>query len=219
MTIESLSRLRQGIYRFVGAGFSHPTPDLIAAAGGTMELFDTLDIFDYSFAPDIADAISEVAQADLAELSVAFVAIFEAGVGGVSCPPFETAYVGNPRTGDVATLQSDLKRAYLRFGLNPKSVSSGEVDHISTELHVMARLCALTADGDSTDRSAGRVLAYQSEFLDMHLLVWAPEFVAKVASVDRHPVYTSLSRGLASFLAHERQLVPRLVDLSTGALP
>jgi len=51
------------------------------------------------------------------------------------------------------------------------------------------------------------------------LLVWAPKFVAKVASVDRHPVYTSLSRGLASFLAHERQLVPGLVDLSTGALP
>ena len=218
MNMESLNRLRQGIYRFVGAGFSHPTPDLIAAAGGTIELFDTLDIFDYSFAPDIAAAISEVAQADLAELSVAFVAIFEAGVGGVSCPPFETAYVGNPRTGDVATLQSDLKQAYLRYGLNPKSVSSGEVDHISTELHVMAHLCAFTADGDLTDRSASRVLANQGEFLDMHLLVWAPEFIDKVASIERHPVYTSLSHGLASFLAHERQLVPRLADLSTGTL-
>ncbi len=216
MSLENLSRLRQGVYRLAGAGFSHPTGELIAAAGGTLAVLEELGLFDYSFAPAVTEAVEALAVADADEVAVAYVALFDAGVAGAACPPHESAHLGNSRTGEVAEIQSDLKRSYLRYGLRTAVGSADMVDHVSTEMHVMAMLCAHEASRHGSNRPSDRAVRNQSEFLTGHVLRWVPRFTAKVRSTDRHAVYSALAGGLHAFLAHERQLLPLLVEAAEG---
>lgn len=214
MNLEHLSRLRQAIYRLGAAGFSPPTQELLAACRGATEMLDSLGLFDYSFGPAVANATTSLAEADLDELSAAFVSLFEVGVSGAPCPPQESSHLANSRTGEVAQIQSELQRIYLRFGLRLDAGSTDMVDHISTELHVMSTLCGQEADRHTSSRPFDRVVRYEDEFLTEHLLRWAPAFTAMVRSADRHPAHNALADGVAAFLAHERQLLPLLVATS-----
>ena len=218
MTLESLSRLRQGVYRLLGAGFTYPTTEMLSAAGAALPIFDELKVFDYAFAPDVAQAAVALAASELDDLGVAYVSLFEAGVGGVACSPHESAHRSNARTGEVPALQSELKRAILSFGLRLDDSSNDMVDHVATELHVMTMLCRREAELHSTSASFGRVVSGQLEFLNSHMLQWVPGFARLVQAKQRHPAYTALAGAVSAFLAHERQLVPMLVTEAEGQL-
>ena len=216
MTLESLSRLRQGVYRLLGAGFSYPTAEIISAAGGATTLFEGLGVFDYAFAPDVAKAAAALANAKLDNLGVAYVSLFEAGVGGVACSPHETAHRSDARTGEVPVLQAELKRTVLRYGLRLADSSEDLVDHVATELHVMAMLCHRQTQLHAASAPVGRVVSSQLEFLNSHLLQWVPGFARLVQAKKRHPAYTALAEAVSAFLVHERQLVPLLVTEAEG---
>lgn len=175
-----------------------------------MPIFEDLGIFDFAFAADVAIAAEELSGADIEELSVAYVALFEAGVAGAACPPYESAYRSDPRTGQVAHLQSDLKRSILRYGLRIHDGSQDLVDHVATEMHVMAMLCRREAEVHATDRPADRAASHQEEFLNNHLFLWVPAFARRVGQIDRHRAYTALAVATRAFLAHERQMLPLL---------
>jgi TorA maturation chaperone TorD len=148
---------------------------------------------------------------------VAYVTLFEAGVGGAVCSPYESAHLGDSRTGEVAQIQADLKRTYLRYGLRVDEGSAGMIDHVATEMNVMAALCDLAADRASADRTFDRIALNQLEFLSDHLLKWVPQFTAKIQAANRHRFYTALAEAVHSFLEHERQLLPLMVDALAGA--
>ncbi|MDH3305918.1 MAG: molecular chaperone TorD family protein [Acidimicrobiia bacterium] len=211
MSLERLSRLRQGIYRLAGAGFSHPSAELIGAARWTLPVLDDLGLFDYSFAPTVGEALQELAKANLADLSIAYVALFESGVAGASCPAAESAYLSNSRTGDVPELQSELRRTYARYGLDTGEISADLIDHVATQMHVMAMLCSKEAALHAADEPFGRSVSDQTELLTKHILRWIPAFASDVRSTDRHAAYAALATAVESFLAHERQIVPLLV--------
>lgn len=208
--LEGLSRLRQGVYRLFGAGFSYPTTEMLSAAGAASSIFEELGMFDYAFAPDVAEAANAMAVADLDELSVDYVALFEAGVAGAACPPHESAHRADARTGEVAGLQSELKRTILRFGLRLENSSQDMVDHIATEMHVMAMLCNAEAVSHAEEAPFARVASHQLEFLNDHLLQWVPGFADLVQAKRRNSAYTALAGGVNSFLMHERQILPLL---------
>lgn len=214
--LERLSRLRQGVYRLFGAGFSYPTTEMLSAAGAASPIFGELGMFDYAFAPDISEAAHAMAAADLGQLSVDYVALFEAGVAGAACPPHESAHRSDARTGEVAGLQSELKRTILRFGLRLDDSSQDMVDHIATEMNVMAMLCQREAVSHAEESPFARVVSSQLEFLNGHLLKWVPGFADLVQGKQRSAAYTALAGGLNSFLMHERQLLPQLVAEAEG---
>lgn len=216
MNPEQLSRLRGGVYRLLGAGFSYPTPDMILAAGGTTGVLADIGLFDFSFAPDLATAADEFSRSDLEEISIAYVALFEAGVTGAVCSPYESAFRSDPRTGGVANLHSQLKRIIMRFGLKLDPGSSDAVDHVATEMHVMTMLCRRETEVRAGGRAIETVLAQQSEFLNRHVLAWVPSLAAKVHQIDHHPAYTALASATRSFLAHEKQLLPLLAGSTAG---
>lgn len=212
MTLEQMSRLRGGVYRLLGAGFSYPTLEMISVAGGAMTVFEDLDLFDFAFAPQLASAVDELSRAELEGLAVAHVALFEVGVGGAACPPYESAHRSNPRTGEVADLQSELKRSILRYGLKVDDRSPGLIDHVATEMHVMTMLCRRETELRAGGEPVGRTISQQEEFLTSHLLAWVPSFANDVIGIDRHRTYTALAEALRAFLVHERQILPLLVD-------
>ncbi|MEE8407239.1 MAG: molecular chaperone TorD family protein [Acidimicrobiia bacterium] len=217
MSLEDLSRLRQGVYRLAGAGFSPPDDELIAGVGGATPVLDALGLFDYAFAPAIAEAVDALTASDTDSLAVAYVTLFEAGVGGAVCSPYESAHLGDSRTGEVAQIQAELKRTYLRYGLRVDEGSAGMIDHVATEMNVMATLCELGAERESSGRNLDRLALNQLEFLSDHLLRWVPQFTAKIQTANRHRFYTALAEAVHSFLEHERQLVPLIVDALAGA--
>ena len=210
MNLEQAARLRQGVYRFLSLGFAYPTSELIETASGALDVLDGQGLFNFAFALDVAEAIDAVALASLDELEVSYIALFEAGVGGAVCSPHESAHRADPRLGEVAELQAEIRRTYLRFGLSLHGISRDMVDHIAVELDVMALLCRREAEGWGGDPS--RAIRHQRELLDEHLLRWAPSLAGRVGRAQGHPAYTSLGLALDSFLNHERQWVPKLLE-------
>jgi TorA maturation chaperone TorD len=217
VSLEDLSHLRQGVYRLAGAGFSPPDDELIAGVGGAVPVLDALGLFDYAFAPAIVEVVDALTASDSDGLAVAYVTLFEAGVGGAVCPPYESAHLGDSRTGEMAQIQAELKRTYLRYGLRVDGGPAGMIDHVATEMNVMAALCDLEAERDSSGRTFDRIALNQLEFLNDHLLNWVPQFTAEVHSANRHRFYTALAEAVDWFLEHERQLVPLLFESSVGA--
>lgn len=212
MNLANVSRLRQGVYRLAGAGFAYPSDELIAAAAGTVKVLEPLGLFEFSFGPAVATAVETLAVADMDTLTAAYVSLFEAGVGGAACPAQESGHLGDARTGDVAKLQAELRQTYSSYGLTVGGVAA--VDHISTEMHVMALLCAQEAECHISGRPFAEVVNNQANFLTAHVLRWVPGFATMVESAQRHPAYSALSAATRAFIIHERQLIPMLLDTS-----
>jgi len=202
-----IARLRGGIYRFLALGFSYPDPELVETARGAISALEPHGLFEFSFALEVAAAAEEVAGSSLEELEVAYIALFEAGVGGAACSPFESGRIGDPRR--IPEIQSTLRRTYLRFGI-ALEVAPDMVDHVATELEVMALLCWREAQAWPTSGLPIRALAHQRELLEEHLGRWMPAFARRVAAARRHPAYGALAHALAAFIEHERQWVDRL---------
>ncbi len=211
MNLEQAARLRQGVYRLLSLGFGYPKPSLIEAASGALAVLDDQGLFEFSFALDVAEAAGSIASTGVEELEVAYIAVFEAGVGALACSPYESSYRAAPDRGGVAEIQSELRRAYLRFGLSVKEVSPDMIDHIATELDVMALLCSREAEAWSDD--PGRTIRHERELLEEHLLRWAPDLAGRVKAAGHHPAYTSLAGALDAFLGQERQWVPRVSEM------
>lgn len=211
MNPEDLSRLRQGVYRLLGAGLSRPTADLLETAVAAPALLDEMGLFDFSYAGDLIEACEALGEADLEGLSISYATMFETGVAGAAGPPHESAFRADARTGQVAEVVAELKRTVLRFGLQLEEAHGDMVDHIGTELEIMAALCRREGERRSQDRSVDRVLAQQWEFLEDHLLAWAPAYAQRVTESEGDAAYISVASALVAFLADERQLVPLLL--------
>ncbi len=212
MSLEGTARLRQGVYRLLALGFSYPSPRLVETAAGAPAALDAYGLFDFSFSLDVVEASAEVARSSLEELEVAYIALFEAGLGGTACSLFESDHLADPRLGQVAEVRSAVRRTLLRFGLTLEGTLPDMVDHLSTELDAMALLCSREVTDWETSGRPGRSLSHQRELFEDHLGRWAPSLARQVRDAARHPAYTALAAALAAFVEHERQWLPRLVE-------
>ena len=212
MSLERLGRLREGVYRLTGAGFSYPTADLLDAAAATVPALTDLGLYDYAFALPVADAAAALADSELRDLETAHAALFEAGVGGAACSPHFTAYVADPGSGDVARVQAELRAAYRRFGIGDAIADGDMVDHVAIEMEVMARLCADEVRRRVDDDQPSIALSRQAEFISQYLAPWVPTFARRVTEVDGHRAYTSLAMAAHAIVEHERELIPLLLS-------
>lgn len=217
MSLEQLSRLRQGVYRLAGAGFSDPKGEFLDITAGIVPVLDELGLFDFAFGPAVAAAAAALSDSEPLELAVAHAALFGAGAAGSACPPQEAYHVAD--AGAVARIQSELRRTYLDYGLAVASRATESEDHVSTELTAMSMLCGIEAEQRRTLGTTAEVVGWEMNFLNEHVLRWVPDFCDGVASLDRHPAYTTLAGGVRAFLAHERQLVPWLAGLESVERP
>lgn len=211
MNLSQLGRLREGVYRFAANGLSSPTAELQDVAAGTVAVLDGLGLFDYAFALPVVDAAQALADADRRDLEGAHAALFEAGVGGAACSPHAATYVADPRTGEVARVQASIGLTYRRLGFADLVADPDMVDHVATELEVMARLCddEVRRRGDDDDPNVA--VGLQHEFINECVEPWIPSFARRVREADRHPAYSALAMALHAFIEHERELIPMLL--------
>lgn len=111
-------------------------------------------------------------------------------------PPFESVVLEQRLPGEATTA---VAAAYEAAGLEAQIDDAGPADHLASELRFMG-LCALReAEAWEGDREA-EALEWQDrqrEFLDEHLLAWAPAHCSKVADMAQ----TEYHRAVATLVA------------------
>jgi TorA maturation chaperone TorD len=201
------ARLRQGSYRLIGSGFAFPLAVRIEQAIQAVPVLVELGLFDYPHALSLIEYVKHVEKANLEELVSAHAAMFAVGAGPASCPPTESAWLGDPHSGDTAVLLSDLRRAYLSYGIRPRNDSTLPLDHVTVQFDVMATLCDRERERIVAGRSTEHAVRHQVEFLDHHLGNWVPLLSQTMIRIDRHPTYTALAHAAHSLVVHDRELL------------
>lgn len=207
MSSADRARLRQGSYRLIGTGFDSPLKRGIEETIHSVPVLVELGLFDYSYAISLIDYVEQLATADLEDLASAHTAIFGVGAGVASCPPTESAWLGDAYSGATAVLLSELRRAYLSYGIRPRHDSISPLDHVTVQFDVMATLCDMELERIVAGRSTERAVRHQADFLDHHLGIWVPQLSERMIGIDRHPTYNALALAARALVVHDRELL------------
>lgn len=138
------------------------------------------------------------------------------GPGPMQAPPWESVYRNEEHLlFDRHTLQ--VRAIYARHGMEFIHLNRMPEDALAIELEFMRTLTErLVQAVESGDETAEQILlAEQAAFLEKHLLVWAPAFVARSQKYAQTPFYGALAGVLQSFLAWDERTLALLC--SSGA--
>jgi putative dimethyl sulfoxide reductase chaperone len=110
-------------------------------------------------------------------------------------PPYETVHRGSSLSTDATAAVGEF---YAAAGLVPTD-QAAPPDHLGVELRFLALLCheEAVAWQRGADAEAAQLRQQQRDFLDRHLLRWAPAYFDLVQANTKHPFYlclTSLAR-------------------------
>jgi len=133
------------------------------------------------------------------------------GPARLPAPPWESAY----RTEDRLLFQEgtlEVRQVYLRHGMASARMGSEPDDHIGLELGFMYETCRLAAEAAAGGEQARAelILRDQQDFVDEHLLQWAPSFAGDVAKSAQTAYYRGMAHLLAGYLAVDRSLLREL---------
>jgi len=122
------------------------------------------------------------------------------GPGHLQAPPWESVYRTDEHlVFDWPTLE--VREAYRSMGLAVRRQTDPD-DHIGLELLFVATLCERAAAGDP---GAGEAAG---QFVNQHLLKWAPAFTADVVKHAQTDLYRGLGLLTAGLLAEAESDVP-----------
>lgn len=145
-------------------------------------------------------------EAGISALAVEYTRLF----GAVSredspLPPYELLY----REAQDAAVVSEF---YVKAGLVAFD-GAAPPDHLGTELRFLALLC----HGESASWRGGRAkearaaLENEHEFLDQHLLAWAPAYLDMIERAARHPFYRALAGTARRIVNADRAMIDDLL--------
>jgi TorA maturation chaperone TorD len=120
---------------------------------------------------------------------------------GLRAAPNESVWLDE----DNLTMQApmfEVRALYQRYGLQAPDWRRRADDHLVHELQFLAHLMA-PATGDTLGEAAA--------FLDEHLLLWLPDFSARVAQRCATPFYAGLAAVTAAYLDELRELLERIL--------
>jgi len=131
--------------------------------------------------------------------------------------PYETFYVREDQMVETggANPVTDIYSAYnfmVDFGV-ARVVST---DHIGVELEFMHHLCEaqIKAEEDNDSDAAYELKTVQKEFLNKHLLQWAPMYLLNVKYEARTPLYADSADMAIEFLLSDNEYLSAGVPLA-----
>lgn len=157
-----------------------------------------------------ANALTESSAADLpeAEIAAEHTRLFVLPSGVV---PHESNYLDeNRRIGGHVTVA--VQRVYEAAAAQFTKDCLELADHIGVELEFMKFLCDLEAQFWQADNEEGlrKCLAFQTGFLENHLLRWQRALCEQVLEATELDLYRALACLTLEFLEAERNFVPEL---------
>ncbi len=138
------------------------------------------------------------------------------GPGEMLAPPWESVYRSRTKlTFQESTLQ--VREVYERFGVQAPAIHREPDDHLGLELAFVATLSDLAARAAAQSDTARLASCFeaQKDFLQDHLLAWAP---ACLAAVEKH-AETDYYRGAARLAMGSLAESARLCGARAGAKP
>ncbi len=146
---------------------------------------------------------------DLAGLRADYARLF-VGPDKLQAPPWESVFRSSEHLlFEKYTVQ--VREMYRRFGLQAPRLNAEPDDHIGLELAFMVHLCSLAIKAIGSGQSARFeecALAMQ-EFLNDHLMKWAPEFAQRVIEAAETDYYRGVAYLLVGTLAETATVFER----------
>lgn len=112
--------------------------------------------------------------------------------GSVPPHPSESVYLEGPM---MQRSRDEVLEMYWSFGIDKRKEFTEPEDHIAVELSFIAYLCSKTINALKSNNTgeAGKYLEAQKEFLEKHLIRWAPKLVKDILSTARTPFYKAIA--------------------------
>jgi TorA maturation chaperone TorD len=146
----------------------------------------------------------------LAELKRDFARLF-VGPDRLLAPPWESVYLSREHLLFEAQTMA-VRSFYGRFNLRAPHLNNEPDDHIGLEFAFLAHLCRLglmAVSQNDTDALA-EALQAQRDFLDEHLLRWAPQFCQKVITQAETPFF----HGVAYLALGSLQDIAQMLEIT-----
>ncbi|MBZ0300489.1 MAG: molecular chaperone TorD family protein [Anaerolineae bacterium] len=135
------------------------------------------------------------------------------GPGAMRVPPWESVYRNEEHLlFDRHTLQ--VREAYARHGMEFTQIYRAPEDSLAIELEFMKVLTErlLRAVELSDPEAESILLEEQREFVNRHLLIWVPQFVALTQKQAETKFYRGLAGVLNGFLTWEGQTLALMLE-------
>lgn len=120
---------------------------------------------------------------------------------GLRAAPNESVWLDEDNLAMQAPM-FEVRALYQRHGLQVPDWRRRADDHLVHELQFLAHLL---------DPESGDTLGEAAAFLDEHLLLWAPDFAARVAQRCATPFYAGLAAITAAYLDELRELLEQIL--------
>jgi len=140
----------------------------------------------------IDDALADALAADYADIYLTY---------GLRASPNESVWLDEDNLAMQAPM-FEVRALYQRHGLQVPNWRQRADDHLVHELQFLAHLL---------DPDTGDTLGEAAAFLDEHLLLWVPDFSARVAQRCATPFYAGLAAVTAVYLDELRELLERIL--------
>lgn len=185
--MAELARLRQAVYRLLACQFMFPEPDMVMESSGAARALEYEMPWAEEFAfygpwRDYAEALSNVAPAEIVGLAEQYQDLFSMDVLHSSVPLTETEYLGDLlQTGQIV---ASIEQHYASAGLATRSDTAEPFDHVSVELEFISYLCGKEAEAwESGELKVARsVMGRQRRFMEKHPTRWVPLLAARLTS-------------------------------------
>ena len=140
----------------------------------------------------IDDALADALAADYADIYLTY---------GLRASPNESVWLDEDNLAMQAPM-FEVRALYQRHGLQVPNWRQRADDHLVHELQFLAHLL---------DPDTGDTLGEAAAFLDEHLLLWLPDFAARVAQRCATPFYAGLAAVTTAYLDELRELLERIL--------
>ena len=120
-------------------------------------------------------------------------------------PPYESMHRGSSSPTDVVVAVTAF---YSDAGLAPID-QAAPPDHLGVELRFLALLCHGESEAWRKGMSVDAIqsLKRQRDFLDRHLLQWAPDYLDVVQANTQHPFYRCLTALARRTMAEDKMVI------------
>jgi putative dimethyl sulfoxide reductase chaperone len=141
----------------------------------------------------------------LEELAADYAGLF-LNAGDRPVHPYESVYT-SPERLLMQQAQKQVRQIYAVSGLKLSKGDEPE-DHIALEMEYMSHLCSRTASAseEGNQERVRALLKCQREFLENHLLLWAPEFSEDLKRNAATDFYRAMGCLIREFLDLEKEL-------------
>jgi len=225
-TMEILLQNRVHLYQILHTVFSgEPNEELIHQLAGeaTSMAFEILSEEDDDMMAKMSGFVKKL-EAKLAEVPAEGESTFMdaikneytkllVGPGKLVAYPWESVYTGSEKLlFQESTLR--VRQFYRKYGYLPQAYPHVADDHISLELHFMAKLSQRAQEAFTQDDLAAtrNLLEGQKIFMKYHLLNWIPQYAENMKMSKTSHMYPQFALATDAFIKVDNQFIEEAVE-------